>query len=174
MSVAAAYVAPTSSDRAGRRRRKGGPPLHFTQATVCVAEDAIAAYNRGDFEAVRELSHPDIELDWSASRGLEAGVYRGKDEVVGFYEAFVETFEEVRIVPDDFIASDEVVVVPNSARIRGRDGIEAFARSALLFRIEDGRVTGVCLFQETHEALEAAGLAEHAPQRRPRHGTAGL
>jgi ketosteroid isomerase-like protein len=132
----------------------------MSQENVEIVRRAIAAYNRRDFEAMRALNHPDVQLDWSASRGLEAGVYQGQEEVLRFYQNFLETFEEVNIEPDRFIESGESVVVPNSAQIRGRDGIETVARSALVFEVRSGRLARVCLHQETHEALEAAGLRE--------------
>ena len=81
----------------------------------------IAAYNRRDFEALGALNHPDVELDWSASRGLEAGVYRGWEEVMRFHRNFLETFQEVVIEPNRFIESGDSVVVPNSAQVRGRE-----------------------------------------------------
>jgi uncharacterized protein len=127
---------------------------------VEIVRRAIAAYNQRDFEAMRALNDPDVQLDWSASRGLEAGVYQGQEEVMRFYQNFLETFEEVKIEPDRFIESGDSVVVPNSAQVRGRDGIETVARSALVFEFRGGRLARVCLYQETHEALEAAGLWE--------------
>jgi ketosteroid isomerase-like protein len=130
----------------------------MSQENVEVVRSAIAAYNRRDFEAMRALNHPDVELDWSASRGLEAGVYQGQEEVMRFYQNFLETFEEVNIEPDRFIESGDSVIVPNSAHVRGRDGIETVARSALVFEVRSGRLARICLYQETREALEAAGL----------------
>ena len=132
----------------------------MSQKNVEIVRRAIAAYNRRDFEAMRALNHPDLELDWSASRGLQAGVYQGWEEVMGMYQNFLETFEEVVVEPDRFIESGDLVVVPNTAQMRGRDGIEADARSALVFEVRDGRVARICLYQETREALEATGLRE--------------
>jgi ketosteroid isomerase-like protein len=131
----------------------------MSSENVEIVRQALAAYNRRDFEAMRALNHPDVELDWSASRGLQAAVYRG-EEVMGMYENFLETFEEVVITPDRFIESGDLVVVPNSAQMRGRDGIETDARSAIVFEVRSGLLARICLYQETHEALEAAGLSE--------------
>jgi ketosteroid isomerase-like protein len=132
----------------------------MSQDNVEVTRRAIAAYNRRDWEAIRALNHSDVEIDWSASRGLEAGVYRGHEQVVRFFENFLDMFEEVEIKPERFIESGAYVVVPNSADLRGRDGIEAVARSAFVFEVRDGLVARVCLYQETQEALEATGLSE--------------
>src|SRR5882672_10959078 len=103
----------------------------MSQENVDLVKRSIEAYNRPDFEALREVTHADAQLDWSESRGLEAGIYHGVDEVMGFYENFLGTFEEVDIKPDRFIESGDSVVVPNTAHVRGRDGIETVARSAL-------------------------------------------
>jgi uncharacterized protein len=132
----------------------------MSQENIELVQRSIAAYNRRDFETMRVMNHPDVELDWSASRGLEAGIYRGVDEVMGFYENFLETFEQVDIEPDRFIESGDSVVVPNTAHIRGRDGIETVARSAFVFEVRGDLIARVCLYQETDEALEAIGLRE--------------
>jgi ketosteroid isomerase-like protein len=95
-----------------------------------------------------------VEVDWSASRCPLAGVYRGLSEVIAFYREFLGAFEEVRIEPDRFIESGEAVIVPNTTQARGRDGIEAIARSALVFEVRGGLISRIRLYQETSEALE--------------------
>ena len=132
----------------------------MSQENVEVARRVIDAYNRRDFEAIRALNHPDVELDWSASVGLEPGIYRGQETVIRFFENFVGTFERVTLEPERFIESGDLVVVPNSAQLRGRDGIETVTRSALVFEISGGRVARICLYQGTRDALEAVGLRE--------------
>jgi hypothetical protein len=132
----------------------------MSQENVEVVKQAIAAYNRRDFEAMQTLNHPDVQLDWSASRGIEAGVYRGWEAVARFYQSYFDTFAEINIEPDRFIESGDSVVVPNHAQVRGRDGIEAVAQSTLVFEIRSGCLARLCLYQATHEALEAVGLSE--------------
>jgi len=132
----------------------------MSQENVEVVRQVIGAYNRRDFDTLRTLNDPDLEVDWSASRGLEAGIYRGEDEAIGLIRNFLEMFERVNLEPERFVASGNQVVVPHSAYLRGRDGIETVARSALVFEIRDGRVARIRLYQETHEALEAIGLRE--------------
>src|SRR4051794_29783438 len=112
----------------------------MSRENVEVVQRSIGAYNRRDFEAVRALNHPEVEVDWLASRGLEARVYRGQQEVMAFFQDFVETFERVNLEPDRIIECGDLVVVPNSAQIRGRDGIETVARSTLVFEVRGGRV----------------------------------
>lgn len=52
------------------------------------------------------------------------------------------------------------MIVSNTTQLRGRDGIEMVARSALTFEVRSGRVASIRLDQGTHEALEAVGLSE--------------
>ena len=52
------------------------------------------------------------------------------------------------------------VVVPNTAHMRGRDGIEVVARSTFVFTVENGLQTRIQMFQERAEALEAVQVSE--------------
>jgi uncharacterized protein len=131
----------------------------MTQQNVEVVKQALDAYTRRDVEALRAIAEPNMELDWSASRGWLAGVYRGIDDALGFYAGYFEAFEEIVIEPDRFIEAGDSVVVPNVAHQRGRDGIEVSARSTLVFTVRSRRITRICLYQETEEALKAVGLA---------------
>jgi ketosteroid isomerase-like protein len=132
----------------------------MSEENVDIVKRSIAAYNRPDFEAMRRMNHPNVELDWSASLGLEARVYQGRERVLRFYENYLDTFEEIDIQPDRFIESGDWVVVPNTTYVRGRDGIQTVARSAFAFEVHGGLITRICLYQKTQEALEAAGLSE--------------
>jgi hypothetical protein len=47
----------------------------MSRENVEVVRAALDAYTRRDFGALRALNHSHVELDWSASRGLAAGLY---------------------------------------------------------------------------------------------------
>lgn len=126
------------------------------RASVEVVRRSIAAYNERDLDGLRALNHSDVEVDWSASRGLDAGVYKGLSDVLGFFQTFFDTFDQVRIEPERFIECGDSVVVPNVAHFRGRDGIEAVARSAFVFEVHRGQVTRLCLYQDADAAIAAA------------------
>ena len=132
----------------------------MSQENLDVVQRAISAYNRRDLEAIRAFGDPEIQLDWSASRGLEARIYEGLEATIDFYRNFFDTFERIIIEPDRFIESGDFVVVPNSSQLRGRDGVETFARSTFLFEVRSSLVVRICLYHETREALAAAGLQE--------------
>ena len=130
----------------------------MTRDNVDVVRQALDAYGRRDIPALRAINDPEVELDWSASRSWLAGVYRGFDEALRFYEGYFEAFERIVFEAEGFIDAGESVVVPNVARQWGRDGIEVSAASTLVFTLRDLKVVRICLYQTTERALEAVGL----------------
>jgi uncharacterized protein len=131
-----------------------------SQERIEVVRRAIDAFNNRDLDAVMRELGPEAEVDWSRSRGVEAGIYRGYDACRGFWSTFLDTFDRVTVAPDEFIDSGDHVVVPNRALARGRGGIEVAARSAAVVTLRDGRIVAWRLYQERAEALEAVGLRE--------------
>ena len=130
-----------------------------SQQNVEIVLRGTRAYNRGDVDGVLEDWAPDAVLDWSNSRGPDAGVYRGHREVQAFYEQFLATFDEVRVELDEPIeVEDGRLLVENVTYLRGRDGIEVEARSAWLVAFRDRKTTSLTLYQTKQAALEAAGL----------------
>lgn len=133
----------------------------MSQENVEIVRRGIDAYNRGDLDAILESWAPDAVLDWSNSRGVEAGVFRGHGEIRAYMQRFLGTFDEVRLVVDDLVEVQEgLLLVESVAYVRGRDGIEAQARSTWLIEIRNGEQTSLTLYQTRQEALEAAGLSE--------------
>jgi ketosteroid isomerase-like protein len=123
---------------------------------------ATEAYNRRDLDGIVKNYAPDAVVDWSNSRGVEAGVYRGHSEIRAFVRRFLATWDEVRIeiVDGPVEVEDGLVLAENVAYLRGRDGIEVQARSAWLVRFRDGEQTSLTLYQTRHDALEAAEVSE--------------
>lgn len=132
----------------------------MSQENLEIVRQALDAYARRDIATLRALNDPEMELDWSASRGWLAGVYRGFDDALRFYEGYFEAFEEIVFELDRILAAGESVVVPNVARQRGRDGIEVSARSVLVFTLRERKIVRICLYQAESQALKDVGLAE--------------
>ncbi len=132
----------------------------MSQQIVEIVRRHTEAWNRQDLRTWLALFSAGAEIDWSRSRGPLKGVYRGHGELEVFWDAFWSTFEDVRVEIHSFTEVGSEVVVPNTAHVRGRDGIEVVARSTFVFTVENGQITRLRLFQERAEALEAAGLRE--------------
>jgi ketosteroid isomerase-like protein len=129
-----------------------------SQQNVEIVRRAIEAFNRRDFDvALRDVA-PDGTVDMSHSRGPDAGVYVGHDAVRRFWTDMTEPFERHTMVPDEFIPHGEHVVVPMTARITGRGGIEVEAKSATVATLRDGRMVRWTMYQDRAEALKAVGL----------------
>jgi ketosteroid isomerase-like protein len=133
----------------------------MSEENVEIVRAGFAAYNGRDPDAVLEYWAPHGVLDWSNSRGLGAGIYRGRDEIRAAAEGFLAMWDEVRIeIVDAVEVRDGLVIAENVTYMRGRDGIELQARSAWLIKVRDGKQTSLTLYQTKQEALEAAGLSE--------------
>jgi ketosteroid isomerase-like protein len=132
----------------------------MSERNVDVVWRHIEAWNRSDRAAYLGTFRSDAEIDWSRSRALYKGVYRGHGELEAFWDEFWSTFEASELEVHDLTEAGSEVVVWNIAHMRGRDGIEVTARSALVFTVENGEITLLRLFQERDEALKAAGLSE--------------
>ncbi|MEA2333897.1 MAG: hypothetical protein QOG40_387 [Solirubrobacteraceae bacterium] len=132
----------------------------MSQENVEIVRKSMNAFAERDKEAMRELNDPEVELDWSASLGVEARVYWGIDSMLGFYDSYFQAFEAIVWEELSFIDAGEYVLAPNMSRSRGRDGIEVFARATFVFTLRDRKITRVCLYQQHDEALKAVGLKE--------------
>ena len=102
-----------------------GDPWRSAEFPAMIVRRATDAYSRRDLDGLLENWAPDAVLDWSNSRGFEAGVYRGHEEIRAFTERFLAAWDEARIEIDSPIEVEEdVLVVENVTYLRGRDGIE--------------------------------------------------
>lgn len=132
----------------------------MSEENVETVQRGIEAWNGRDLTTWVGLFHPDAELDWSRSHGPLMHVYRGHAGLETFWDAWFSTFEQVHLETHGFTEAGSEVVVPNTAQIRGRQGIEVIARSTFVFTVANGQITRLRMFQEQAEALEAAGLSE--------------
>jgi ketosteroid isomerase-like protein len=132
----------------------------MSQENVDKARDFIAAYNRRDFDAAVESF--DHEIEWVLPHRQSSDSCRGPDGVKRFWEGLDETFEELRLEPQEFVDADEYVVTRLRHHGRGkRSGIEIdeeLYHQVATFRA--GRMVRIEYFGEWSEALEAAGLKE--------------
>jgi ketosteroid isomerase-like protein len=131
-----------------------------SQENVELVRRGFASANAGDWESLFRDVAPSYELDWSRTRGPEVpGVYRG-DEAQRVLIDFLESWQSVRIEPDEFIEAGEHVVVLTTEHFVGRDGIGVQARNTWTFTIRDGKLVRSCLYQDKQDALKAVGLED--------------
>jgi ketosteroid isomerase-like protein len=84
----------------------------------------LAAWNAGDYEAIVEMCHPDVEWKFSDRLPDATGEIRGKASVRTFFETFTGDWSEISIRPERIADSGPHVVANVKFEARGRDGIE--------------------------------------------------
>jgi ketosteroid isomerase-like protein len=130
----------------------------MSQENVDKARDFIAAYNRRDFDAAVESFDPEIE--WVLPARQSSDSCRGPEEVKRFWEGIDETFEELRLHPQEYVDAGDRVATRLRHSGRGKEsGLEIdeeLYHQVATFR--DGRIVRMEYFAEWSEALEAAGV----------------
>ena len=126
--------------------------------SIDVVRLAISAWNERDVEACLALFHPDAELDWSRSYGPLPGIFRGHAGLLLLSAEYWSMFAHMLVVPDEFIAVGEHMVVPHRGHYHGRGG-ELVARSTHVYSVRSGRIVTLRVYQDLGEALDATQLA---------------
>ncbi len=130
----------------------------MSQENVEIVRRVYEAFNRSDWDAVYRDLHPDFEMTTPA-RGLDAGIFRGREEGQGYWEDFFRPYEAVTVEPVEFFESGDQLVVFLETRLRPRgSSAEIEVRTGNLWTIRDGTVVSLRIFPEREQALEAAGL----------------
>jgi ketosteroid isomerase-like protein len=133
----------------------------MSQENVEAVRAAFDAANRGDWDAILKDAAPGFVWDNSRAIGTDNRVVlTSAEQTRDFFMELNEIWESFRIEIDEAIPVGDHVVVPHTTHVRGREGIEAQARTTWLFTFRNGKIERVCLYQTKTEALEAAGLSE--------------
>lgn len=127
----------------------------MSQENVDKAADFIAAYNRRDFDAAVSAFDPHIEWVLPERQGYDS--CRGPREVKLFWEGIDETFDELRLLPQEWVDAGDCVATRLRHYGRGKgSGIEIdeeLYHQVVTFR--DGRMVRIEYFAEWSEALDA-------------------
>ena len=132
----------------------------MSEENVDKVRDFIDAYNRRDFDAVIEWFDPEIDFVLPAHQSADSG--RGPDHVIRFFEGIDETFDELRLLPQEFIDGGHRVATRLRHYAHGKgSGLvldEELYHQVTTFR--GGRIVRIEYFADWNAALEAAGLSE--------------
>ena len=95
----------------------------MSEENVDKARAFIAAYNRRDFDAAVKSFDP--EIDWILPERQSSDSCRGPDEIKRFWEGIDETFDELRLVPQEFVDAGDRVATRLRHHGKGkRSGLE--------------------------------------------------
>jgi len=130
----------------------------MSRENVEKTRDFIEAYNRRDFDAAVEFFDPKIEWVLPALQRSDSCI--GPEEVKRFWRGLDETFEELRLDPQESVDAGDRVAVRLRFYGRGKgSGVEMdteMYHQVSTFR--DGTMVRIEYFTTWAEALEAAGL----------------
>src|SRR6266576_5607182 len=91
-----------------------------TDRDMQTVEDILAAFARGDKEAILDLNHPDGE--WiNPDYAIEPGIRRGRDEIRRAVERLFEFFEAVEVESMERTPDGRILVI-STVRSRGMGG----------------------------------------------------
>jgi ketosteroid isomerase-like protein len=131
----------------------------LSQENVDMTRAFIDAYNRRDFDTALENCDPEVEWVLPELQASDSGT--GHADIRRFFEGLDETFDELRLDPQEFVDGGDRVAVRLRHYGRGKgSGIEL--DTELYHQVttfEDGRIVRIEYLTTWPAALEAAGLA---------------
>ena len=129
----------------------------MTDQDIETVEALLAAYRRGDVEAMLDLNHPDGE--WiNPDYAIEPGTRRGREEIRRAIERIFEFFETVDVESMERTPDGRILVITRvrSRGMGGGPGIEAL--TGTLYTVRDGLLLRYEWFRSPEEARDAAGM----------------
>jgi hypothetical protein len=137
----------------------------MSQENVEKVKSFIDAYNRRDFDAAVADFHP--QLDWILPERQAFDSARGIKGVIRFWDGIDETFDDLRLRPQEHVDCGDRI----ATRLRhyGRGKASGAEIDQELFHqvatFEDGVIVRMEYFESWDQALEAAGVREDAASR---------
>jgi ketosteroid isomerase-like protein len=128
----------------------------MSEENVEKARDFVDAYNRRDFDAAMRWFDPEIDWVLPARQSSDSG--KGHDDVLRFWNEIEETFDDLRLEPQEWVDFGDRVATRLRHHGRGKSGIEIdteLYHQVATFR--DGWIVRMEYFGSWDEALEAAG-----------------
>ena len=124
-----------------------------------LAQSAYEAFGRGDMAALAQMMADDIEWVNPGDPAVDpnAGTFKGKDAVLGWFGGLASTVEFTTFEPREFIAQNDKVVSLVYAEATTRDTGRAFVNhEAHVWTFRDGKVARLQIYLDT-----AATAAAH-------------
>jgi ketosteroid isomerase-like protein len=132
----------------------------MSQENIDKARGFIEAYNRRDFDSAVENFASDVE--WVLPEGQQSDSCVGPGAIIRFWEGLDETFDELQLLPQEYVDAGDHVATRLRHEGRGkRSGLEIneeLYHQVITFR--DGTIVRMEYFADWSEALDAAGVPE--------------
>jgi uncharacterized protein len=144
------------------------PKSRLRQALLSrTVQNGLAAYNRGDIEAIILAFHPDAEFQAPPDHG-SAGIlgfrpnYRGHPGYREFNADWRSSWEALRVEPQELIdLGDRLLLLGRMTALGRGSGVSISQNVAILQTLDSaGKIIREQRFFDHSDALKAAGLAE--------------
>ena len=136
----------------------------MSEAKVDIARRGIDAFNRGDVEALVPDTTEDVELFPALAGAVEGGGFHGRAGIEAYFQITAETWDEFRILAEDFYdLGDRVLIV---GRIWGRGKGSRVPVEAPNAIVMDFRGTKVWRIHSYFDQAEAQDVALEAMSRK--------
>jgi ketosteroid isomerase-like protein len=134
------------------------------QANVEIVNYVIEAFNRRDVDGILQCVNPDLEWFPAISVPFGGDPLRGREGIEAYVREITDTWEEYRVVSQDFgaLGGERVLVLSRvEARGAGSHGLVDEPMGEI-YDLRDGKISRVRTYLDHDEALQAAGLASQA------------
>jgi ketosteroid isomerase-like protein len=114
------------------------------QAGVKLVREIIEALNRGDVDGMLERMHPDFEWRPLEASPAAGGVYRGHEQVRGYVEDWLTTFDNLRLDLEEPTEVADRVIAVVYGHGRGRaSGLQLDTRFCQVWTVRGGTAVGM-------------------------------
>jgi ketosteroid isomerase-like protein len=129
-------------------------------ANIDIVRAGLKAYGRGDFDALAQTVHPDVELhDWPEA--ADPRVYRGPDAILEAREEWSKAWDSVDVEPTGFAEAGNRVLAVLKTTGKGRgSSIEMAMETYGVYTLRDGKASKIQFFTNRDAALEAAEVTD--------------
>jgi ketosteroid isomerase-like protein len=132
----------------------------MSREEVEVVRRMYEAFHAGDADAALSHFHPSVLVDASRARP-DLAVGKGIEYVNSTVTSWMSSFEEWREEIEEMRDLGSRVLVLSVQRGRGKgSGADVEARYGLLYDVHGGKITGMRMYRDVAEALEAAGAQD--------------
>jgi ketosteroid isomerase-like protein len=134
----------------------------MSQENVDVVKRAIALLNRGDWDEMALLAHPDIVFRDLRNAADTQQTLEGSQSVRALLAQWSEVFDDLGVDTYEYVDNDAYVVCDSRWYARGKQSqMPVDVRQTDVYELRDGRIISVTLgYANAAEALEAVGLRE--------------
>lgn len=131
----------------------------MSRENVEIAKRNVEAFNRLDVDGFVESATPDFEWLPAGATALERGSFLGREGVEKYFEELRDTWEEIRLVAQEFRDLGDRTLFLGRLEGRGRaSGAPVDSPFAAIFDFRGSQCSRIRAFLDHDEALQAAGL----------------